>query len=337
MKLDPGFRREYRYSGDPSLKFWGYLAGGVALLVAAGVGFFLTLRTRGDQVQLTLTATLPTVFAVGLFIAAYTVRRMPRSVIVTSAGVTVVAAGREVQFPWERIAWSAVDEVAMSQQKRLTLSGADGKPLVRIPAGLDRFDDLVKLFKQRDESAPSVHATDVQWKQARKRGVQLTIGGLLALALGAVNAWLAYEEHTNEILLRERGTNGTAKIVRKFTAPDGVTRRIEFRVTDAASGGSHEHNVELEPEFWEGVREDDDVPVTAVPGRPDVARLTFGEVTSDKTSPKMMAVVSGIVMVLGVLFLVAGVFSFRGIDLHYESGTGFEIRRITGSASSVAS
>jgi hypothetical protein len=327
MKLDPGFRREFSYPGNQSLKVWGCIAGGVVLLLVAVAGFFLTLRTRGNTVQLTLTTTLPVLFAVGLFGTAYALSRAPRAVVLSSAGVTIVSPGATREHAWDEVAWSDVDTSGIGNHKRLNLYGRDGRALVRIPQGIHGFDDLVALFKAHHEQSPSADATTVQWKHARKRGIQLTIGGVLACLLGIANAYVAYEEHASAKLLESRGAPGTAQVVRKFTAPDGVTRRIEFKVIDP-SGASDVHNVELEPAYWTLLPENAELPVTTVPGRPDVARLSFGEVTSDKTSPALMGAVSALVIVIGLLVLAAAVMSFRGVDVNYDSSTGFQIRRI---------
>ena len=327
MKVDPGFRREFTYPGNQTLKVWGCIAGGVLLLLVAVAGLFLTLRTRGNTVQLTFTTTLPVVFAVGLFGTAYALSRAPRSVVLSAAGVTIVSPGAAREHPWDQIPWSDVDTAALGNQKRLNLYGRDGRALVRIPQGIQGFDDLVALFKSHHEQSPSADATTVQWKHARKRGIQLTIGGVLACLLGIVNAYIAYDEHASAKLLESRGAPATAQVVRKFTAPDGVTRRIEFKVTDP-SGASHLHNVELEPSYWTLLPENAELPVTTVPGRPDVARLGFGEVASDKTSPALMGAVSALVIVIGLLLLAAAVMSFRGVDINYDTSTGLQIRRI---------
>jgi hypothetical protein len=54
---------------------------------------------------------------------------------------------------------------------------------------------------------------------------------------------------------------------------------MEFRVTDP-SGKTADHNVEVQPEIWSLLSKATEIPVIAVPGRPDVAKLTYGQVKS---------------------------------------------------------
>jgi hypothetical protein len=146
---------------------------------------------------------------------------------------------------------------------------------------------------------------------------------VLPLAGATWTAWMAYDTHRAEQLMRTQGVGGEAVVVRKFIAPDGRTRRVEFRVADAPEN-AHLHNVEIDPQFWALLQAGARLPVKTVPGHPEIAHLRFGEIKDDflNPSPMMNGLLSLGLLVMAILFLIGAILGFKGIDIATDPVTG---------------
>jgi hypothetical protein len=106
-------------------------------------------------------------------------------------------------------------------------------------------------------------------------------------------------------------------IVRKFTAPDGRTRRIEYRVDAPAAPLA---NVEVAPLIWTLLQERQRIAVTAVPGRPDISRLIAGQIDdSMQGDPRLMLLLSAAMAVMSIVFFIVGILSLRGLEVKWDS------------------
>ena len=121
-------------------------------------------------------------------------------------------------------------------------------------------------------------------------------------------------------LLEEGGEAGEAEIVRRFVAPNGFTKRVEYKVVDSA-GISATRNVEVEPGFWNGLEGAKSIAVIWVPGEPSVSRLLFGEVpdrefTKTPVGGYGLATLGGL---LALFLLGASPFMWNGWDLAHDA------------------
>ena len=119
------------------------------------------------------------------------------------------------------------------------------------------------------------------------------------------------------------GVPGEAEIVRRFVAPNGVTRRLEYRVT-GVGGQTGTRNAEVTLAYWESLEDAKTVPVIYVPQEPAVSRLVDGEVGSRdlSDSPAVMIGLSVGLIALCMVFLAAAAMQWYGWDIDLDNKTG---------------
>jgi hypothetical protein len=153
-------------------------------------------------------------------------------------------------------------------------------------------------------------------KKARRNAALAFVIGLFMSFGCAFVAWETREEQRASRLLEEKGQPGEGEIVRRFVAPNGVTKRLEYRVA-----GSGIRNVEVEPVHWNRLESAKSVPVIYVPDEPGISRLVRGEVR-DKEFTKTPAGGYGMAALCGAmaLFLLgASPFMWNGWDLAHDT------------------
>jgi hypothetical protein len=149
------------------------------------------------------------------------------------------------------------------------------------------------------------------------------------LPASAATAWLAYDGARAARLLRDAAMPGDAEIVRRFTAPNGFTRRIEYRVT-GADGTSAMRNAEVDPVLWEALAGVATVQVRYVPDDPSISRLAVGEIERGDPlqRPGANYVPSAVCAIMSILLLTIAALQWRGWDLDLDSRTHkFSIKR----------
>jgi hypothetical protein len=323
MTAIPGTRVFARRTGL-GLSAWLYFWGGVGLLVLAAIGLFAAIRTKADALQLQLMANVPTLFAVGCFVVAWRSRGAPREVVLTENQVTILGRhSTETTVPLAELTMATVHSEPFTRRRRLNLFDRAGRRVAVVPDAIEPFDELVEILQQEVARHADDHTDAVRLRKSRRQAVKLVLAALFFGGLGATLFVMERIEARDARLLEEQGQPATAKILRHFTAPNGTTRRVEFRVTDPASGKTADHNVEVQPDIWALMSKATEVPVVAVPGRPDVAKLEYGQVKDDLgVSPKMKVLLYVAVGVMCLFFLVAAVLNWRGIDIDLDSKTG---------------
>jgi hypothetical protein len=331
MTAIPGTRVFARQSGL-GLSAWLYFCGGVGLLVLAGIGLLVAIRTNAGAFQLQLMANVPTLFAVGCFVVAWRSRGAPLEIVLTEHQITI--RGRhstETTIPLAELTMATVHSEPFTRRRRLNLFDRAGRRVAAIPDAIEPFDELVNLLQQDVARHADDQTVVVRLRKARRNAI---FYALFALFLGGLVTTLIVVdriEARDAKLLEERGQPATARMLRHFTAPNGVTRRIEFRVTDAGSGKTADHNVELQPDVWALLSKATELPVVAVPGRPDVAKLVYGQVKSGddlSLSPTQKMLLFIGVGLFCLFLLVAAALSWRGIDIDFDSQTGkFSLKR----------
>jgi hypothetical protein len=325
MTAIPGTRVFARQSGL-GLSAWLYFLGGVGLLVLAGIGLFVAIRTNADAFQLQLMANVPTLFAVGCFVVAWRSRGAPLEVVLTENQLTIRGRNAsETTIPLAELTMASVHSEPFTRRRRLNLFDRAGRRLAVVPDAIQPFDELVEILRDEVKRHADDHTAAVRLRKSRRQAVVLVLAALLFGGVGAALFVIDRIEARDAKLLEEQGQPATAKVLRHFTAPNGTTRRIEFRVTDTASGKTADHNVEVKPDVWILMSKATELPVVAVPGRPDVAKLEFGEVKANDDlgmSPRMKVLLFVAVGVMCLFFLVAAVLNWRGIDIDLDSQTG---------------
>jgi hypothetical protein len=109
--------------------------------------------------------------------------------------------------------------------------------------------------------------------------------------------------------------HGEGEIVRRFVAPNGVTKRIEYRVQ-----GSKLRNVEVDPILWDQLEHAKTVPVVHIPDEPDINRLEFGEVKKDDFTgtPAGGYLLSTLGGLMALFVLGFSPFAWMGYDLAFD-------------------
>jgi hypothetical protein len=186
-----------------------------------------------------------------------------------------------------------------------------------------RFDVMTSLIANHMESKGDDTASRLLHKKARRQAaLAFLIGLLMALGCGFI-IWSTHQKQRADRLLDERGQPGGAEIVRRFLAPNGVTRRLEYRVVDA-DGRSATENVEVEPAYWESLEGAKTIPVIVVPGEPGISRLEEGQVGRDDELTRtpgrgyLLGTLGGL---LALFMLVTSVLMWNGWDLAQDSKT----------------
>jgi hypothetical protein len=156
-----------------------------------------------------------------------------------------------------------------------------------------------------------------------------SIHAVLWLLAGIAIAWMTHREARAAQLLAKASLPGQAEIVRHFLAPNGITPRLEYKITTEA-GISGTRNAELARDYWDSLEDATSVAVVYVPGEPWISRLVEGEVeeTDFTRTPLGGYGLGAAAMVMGLFFLGASVLQWRGWDIDLDSKTGkFSIKQ----------
>ena len=289
---------------------------GIGLLCVAAIGFLVAVFGQVGQLGLHAMSTLPTILSIGALSAGWTLIKAPRRIGVSPRGLTIEAGNSTRHLSWNEIGCGTVETVGTSQRRRLNITDPQGASIVRVDETFSRFDDLVALVASHVEAKADDTAGRILRKKARRQAVTLFVfGALMTLACGFV-AWTTYQSQRAARLLKEKGQPGDAEIVRRFVAPNGVTKRIEYRV----GGARGSRNVEVNPAYWELLDGAKSVPVIFVADEPDVSRLATGEVerhdfTKTPTGGYLLAALGG---AMALFMLAASPFAWNGLDLSFD-------------------
>jgi hypothetical protein len=224
---------------------------------------------------------------------------------------------------WDEVGAAPVETSGTSHRRGVNVTDRTGRSIVRLDESFSRFDVMASLIANHVEARGDDASFPIFRKKARRQGVMIFIIGLfMAIGCGFI-AWMTYQKQRADRLLATRGRPGEAEIVRRFVAPNGVTKRLEYRVVGADGAGPTE-NVEVEPGYWDSLEGERTVPVIVVPGEPGVSRLEEGQVADDDDFAKSpvggytLAALGGL---MALFFLGVSPFAWNGWDLGQDSKT----------------
>ncbi|MFN3648936.1 MAG: hypothetical protein ACK47B_05075 [Armatimonadota bacterium] len=296
--------------------------GGIALLVLAVAGFCLAIVIRANVVTQQVLTTLPALAGIGALATATMIRRTPREVGVSDAGLRIDTRQQSRTHPWSEIGWSMID-APLGPRRVLRVFDVEGRVLVSLSESIERFDALAEALTGRIAAKRDDTAERVQRTQARRRAVWLGLGGVLFLAVSISLAWMTSREIRAERLLKTAAVPGKAQIERRFLAPNGVTPRLVYRIT-TKDGKSASRNAEVLRPMWDALEGAETVDVIYVPGEPEISRLAAGE-APDRDASTQPLVGYGVPVLGGLFslfFLGAAVLAWRGLDIDLDSKTG---------------
>ena len=317
---DVEFVFQRRSSAPIAAVLW--FLGGFAALGFAALGMLLAMIGNVNQLSLQAMTTVPTLVGLAALAAGWSTARAPSEVTVGPDGLMLNGRRGPETFSWERIGWATIGAAPLNQKRNLKIFDVDGKTIASISEAFDDFNGLVELVQQRIADRTDDTADRLQLQKSRRAALFTGGAGVLFLGLAGVNVWMAHEEQRTAQLLVEQGVAGQAEVVRRFMAPNGVTRRLEYRVTSPTETDDV-CNTEITREFWDSLEEVETVAVIVVAEEPSISRLVEGEVIRDDptTSPNVMYFVSAGVALLSLLGIVAGVMQWQGWDIDLDSET----------------
>ena len=300
-----------------------WMAGGIFLLVVAAIGFGIALVSRIDQLVLHLTTTLPTIMGIGLIYGSFLTNRTPSEVAIGPAGIRVESHRGSESYSWSQVGWSNVEAAPMNSRRLLKVYDTSGGPIVRLSDAIDGFDELADSVAAAIAGRGDDTASRIQTTKAKRSAVFMAVAGVGFLALAISVAGMTRAGLRAEELLKTSAVMGNGTIERRFIAPNGVTRRLEYRVT-TPDGKSATRNAEVERSYWESLEGVKSVPILTVPNEPGISRLVMGELPERDSfkNPIIGYGLPAIVAAMSLLFLVASALMWRGWDIDIDSKTG---------------
>jgi hypothetical protein len=302
--------------------FWWFV-GGLAALAGAAVGFIVALVARVDQLSLHLMTTLPTLIGLGAITAGWTLARTPNQVAVGPGGLRIEGKRERRSYAWSQIGWATVGTGSLNQRRQLVVYDTEGKTIAQLSEAFDGFDTLVELVKQRIADKGDDTAERIRTRKAKRSALLTAAVAVALLAAGGGLVWMTYREQRAARLLEQVAVPGEAEIVRRFLAPNGITPRLEYRVTTPA-GRSATRNAEVTRPYWDSLEGAASVPVRYVPDEPKISRLVTGEPeeTDITRKPLFGYGLSAAVSVLSLVLLGAAWLQWCGWDIDLDSKTG---------------
>ena len=298
-------------AGNPTYLFLG----GLGLIVVAIAGFIVAIGVPHGQISLHMTTTLPTLVAVAMLARGLSLRNMPRRIVIGPDAIEIAGKRSTRRYAWSEIGSAATANVLNSHKTCLRITDTAGKAIVRVDESFPGYQRLVKLVESYIDAKPDDTSLRIMTRKAKRTAVVCFFFGCV---LGAVAVFIALETREKQRageLLALKGVPGEGEIVRRFVAPNGVTKRLEYRVA-----GSKVRNVEVEPMFWDELEGAKTTPVVYVPEEPDVSRLEFGEV-EDKDilkTPRGGYLLSGLGGLMALFILGFSPLAWMGYDLAYD-------------------
>ena len=293
-----------------------YIIVGGGLILLAIVNFILAIFFRTGQWALHLGTTLPIIMSIGMFAQGFSLRRLPQRISIDREALTVSRNHSKTRYAWSDIGSATSQNMMNSHKTFLNITDNAGKAIVRVDDSFPDYDCLVELVQTYVDAKPIDTSLRIMSRKARFQGIGALIFGCF---LGVAALFIAYDTHETQrtnTLLSVKGAPGDAEIVRLFVAPNGVTRRLEYRIA-----GSEVKNVEVEPEYWEELQSAQTVPVFYVPEEPNISRLEYGEVPDDFIDPQAPMkgyLLAGIGGLITLFFIVYSPFAWLGYDLAYD-------------------
>jgi hypothetical protein len=321
---DPNQEHSFSRPASAAAKGTLFVFGGIGGLCFALVGFAICLFGRPGPLALHTMVTLPVIVSIGALGAGLRLLRAPRRVVVGPEGILIERETQRLDrfFHWDEIGSTSTESGGLSHRRFLNVTDLGGKSLIRLDGSFERFDELVALVSDHIAAKGDDTARRIQRKKARRRAVLACAIGLLMLLACGFMAWTTHEDLRAARLLREKGELGEGQIVRLHTAPNGWTRRLEYRV--AGTGGrTGTRDVEVERRYWDDLEGEESIPVIYVPDEPEISRLARGEVRDEGfTVTPLTGYGSAVLCGLVSLFMLAlSPLAWNGWDLSLDPTT----------------
>ncbi len=308
---DEVFENPHSQAGNPTYLFLG----GIGLIVFAIVGFVAAIGTRHGQMSLHLTSTFPTIIAVGLLARGFSLRNLPVCIVVGPDALEISTKRSTRRYAWSEIGSATTANVLNTNKSCLRITDTAGKTIIRVDESFPDYPRLVKRVQSYIDAKPDDTSYRILSRKAKRTGLVCFVLGCFLGTAAVFIALKSRDDARANALLPVKGVPGQGEIVRRFVAPNGVTKRIEYRVA-----GSKVKNVEVEPAFWDQLAHSKTVPVVYVPDEPDINRLESGAIEKkDFTdTPAGGYLVSSFGAVMALFVLGLSPLAWKGYDLAFD-------------------
>jgi len=305
------FENPSSQAGNPMYSFLG----GIGLIIFAIVAFIFAMGTRPGQMMLHMTTTMPTIIAIGLLTRGFLLRSQPIRIVVGPDGMEITTKQSTRRFSWSEIGSSTKTNILNSNKTCLRVTDAAGKSIVRIDESFPGYQRLVNLVEFHIDAKQDDTSFRIMSRNAKRVGILSFAFGCFLAAAAVFIALTTRESQRAQELLLAKGVPGEAELVRRFVAPNGVTKRINYRIN-----GSKIMNVQVEPSFWDKLEHAKAVSVVYVPEEPDISRLQFGEAKNNDFTKSRRGgyLLAGLGGLMALLFIALSPFAWWGYDLAFE-------------------
>jgi hypothetical protein len=257
-------------------------------------------------------------------VAAWSFAQTPREISVGRDGLTILRRRGSQSYRWDEIGWATITTVPVFNRRRLVLFDAKGQTLAKIDEDFEEFDRLERLVKKRIAATGPEAAERIRTNKARRAAAVTAAGSTVMLALCGFMIWKTHADQLAAHALEEHGVEGQAAILRHFIAPNGITRRIEYRVT-TPDGRSGTRNVEVIRPVWELLEGESAVAVVYDPDNPGNSRLVSGQADEKDDITDDPIIVYGLCAFLGLICILgwaSAILHWNGLSIDLDSKTG---------------
>jgi hypothetical protein len=295
-----------------------YYIGGVLFCGLAALGMVAALGKNVGQPNLTLMTTLPIMIGGGAIIAGWRMTRAPVEVRTGGRGLVLFLRKKTEKFPWEELAFASTERDFL-RQRVMKIYNERGRRVATVTDALEDFDDLVEIIDEHLNARADDTGTRIRKRKARRMALFIGSFGVLALAGAIFSAWHTHHEGRSAKLLKESGVQTDAEIVERFLAPNGVTPRVVYKVTNP-EGRSATRNAQMERMVWDDLEGEKTVRVVYVPEEPSISHVLEGEVKDHEEDWGYVA--SAALGAMSLLFLGFGTLLAFGYGIDVDSKTG---------------
>ncbi len=299
------------------------------LFAVAPCAFCAIVRLPGDHMMLIqMTTTLPILLGIGMLMSGLNQRKAPKSLTIGPEGIALLSqSGQAIHYPWGQIGWLKKEQQAMQTAPSLHIFDASGKTIITLPHSFPELPAIIALIESHLARKTDNTAQAVIAKKSRKQGFTLLLCSLFFLVVGVGSGFLAWHMHRENKEFTAFAVPGIATITETFTAPDGVTRRINIKI-EGENGKTGTNNIEIEPALWKTMKAGDPFPVNYVPQNPDNNQpLLTGLPTQTQENPLIMVIASAFGMIGFAVCVLTAVMSFKGCEIEFDSRTLFKIKK----------
>jgi hypothetical protein len=296
-----------------------WLGAGIIFIGFGVFGFALAVFTGAGVFQMHAMATLPSIMGFAAIIRGWIGTRTPDEVAVGRQELEITTGNRTRRYSWNAVGWANMRTTAAGS-RLLQVYDSRGRTIAKLGDSLTNFDEMAEAIRAHITSKRDSTADRIQLSKARRLAVVAGLAGPVLVCSSIAVAFLIYSDRRAVRLLEDRGVPGEADIVKTFLAPDGVTRRLIYRVKTPA-GNAEERNAEVQPVVWAMLTHAKTVQVRYVPDEPSISRLAVGEVEEDDPSknPLLGYGASAFIGLLGLACIAAVPLFWRGQTVDWDS------------------